>query len=172
MLVQYVVGLPTIYSPKFPDVCVWCNGENPKSSVRCSHELSTWIAILIWREENKHTVRAPACIRCAWLNLGYRVLSGLIGLGAAVALFYFLTPVVRPYVDKAWLIYVQLVIILPAIVPCALADVLLPRAMDVTVRKEGIDYEFSSLKYCMAFCAENLDAPWCAMGSCKGRLDE
>src|SRR5437773_1156532 len=87
------VRLPRSRKPAFPDSCVGCGAEHPRSGITIWTWSVGWWAVvtlvaLFWSKTAR--ARAPACRRCAWA-LRFRRLASWAVVAAAIAVALVLT---------------------------------------------------------------------------------
>lgn len=171
MLQSYAIGLPFSHPPKFPKRCVGCRAENPMAVIRASETIGGWFAWITFRPSTRHTVHAPACVKCYRLNRLHRVLFWFIVLLALLAIHYWFWPVIRPRIAAPLQSSSLCVLVIVCLSPLFVVDAFIPRIFSISLCKEGIDYEFRSMMMAFLFIAQNADAPWIREGGCNKKSD-
>jgi hypothetical protein len=154
------VNLPKKHKPKFPNRCVICNRENPKSTMRFGAGTIGWTTVLFWSFGKRFVVRPPACKPCG-RKMHVSRISSLVVTGVLVLLMLFLVwPFCREHVDPRFEKWVMMGLALIAILPQVAYEVFFPRPFDMSPFKTSVDYEFASKEYAVDFAMQNLDAEW------------
>lgn len=160
MAMSVDVNLPRSHEPRFPDRCVVCGRDGPRSHARIVTGTLGWWTWLMWWWGRPFTVKAPTCPGCAWKLQGLRgaslLATMLITALALVLIWPLFNDSVPPGLRRWAMMGLALVCILPQIV----LEVLHARPFDVTAFQDSVDYEFTSLAYAVEFAAMNVDAAW------------
>jgi len=148
------VKLPRDVEPVWPDACVRCGGPNHGHTTKLCTRTIGWWTYLLWIFGRMHSVRVPACERCAWRIQFGRVVAFLIIVAISVAgvalAMWLLSDDGGP--AKRWL---AMGVALLGIAPFVLWQVFFPPAIDITCYSETIEYEFRDGMYAMAFALLN-----------------
>ncbi len=154
------VNLPRAHAARFPDRCVVCGCNNPKSHIRIITGTIGWWTWTLWWFGKPFLVKAPTCACCAWKLHGRGVLSMLVTIGILIAVFYFLWPQLSGSVSRGLRKWAMMALALVCLVPQFLVEAMFARPFDVTAFANSVDYEFTSKDYAIEFAMLNDDAEW------------
>jgi hypothetical protein len=153
------VTLPCDVAPVFPDCCCVCAAPRPGSSLEVKGRRSSAFEILmpwLWFFGPRVRFTVPVCAGCRPQALSSRRWRTLIFIGwLAVAI-----PVVMPWIKSFGLPRglakpLGVLAVLATTAPLVAWWTLRPPAIDLTVHKGTVDFEFASRDYALRFLAAN-----------------
>lgn len=156
------VRLPRSQRPRFPDRCCVCLRPRPGDVLPVARRGGFfWLDLLMpWVILARKPVRCevPVCATCRVDAIRYRRIQGAV-LGVAVVVALLL---VKPWVDSfGWSRgtrrYATIGIAIVAIAPILVWLAVRPRAVDLTVSAEWVEYEFADAEYAEDFRALNAE---------------
>lgn len=153
------VALPLDAVPLFPDACCVCDAARPGSSLdvkwRSVHWTELWMPWM-WFVGKRVTVTVPVCAGCrpdALASRRWRTLILVAWIGTAIFL-------VQPWSKSLGLPrgvskLLAVLTVLASTAPLVAWWTFRPPAIDLTVRKNMVEYEFASRPYALRFLACN-----------------
>jgi hypothetical protein len=154
------VNLPRSHKPKFPDRCVICNRENPKSKMRYKAGTLGWTTILFWSFGKRFVVYPPTCKPCGRKVHVFRILRLVVTILSVSLMIFWVWPLCKEHVDPRIEKWAMMGLAVIAMLPQVAYEVFLPRPFDISPFKKSVDYEFASADNAVDFAMENLDAAW------------
>jgi hypothetical protein len=156
MPVSTDVTLPKDYTPAWPDRCIVCHNR-PDSTIRIAHNaqnpiLAFFLPILLLFGWSR--VEIPICRACKPRFRFQRWGRELLFVGLALVATWFLMPYLSTWPRLTRKI-VGVALVLLALSPYLLSEIIWPRIFDTTARADSVDYEFAYPEYAAEFHALN-----------------
>lgn len=146
------VKLPRNYVPKFPNKCLVCH-EVPVSTMKVAHNSQNpflvFLIPLLWMF-GWSRVEIPICGKCKSRYRLQRWGRATACFGLIIIACWFILPHLKalsPTLKK----FVGAALVLLAISPFVLLEVLWPPYFDTTAKSDTVDYEFSDAEYADEF---------------------
>jgi hypothetical protein len=154
------VNLPRSHAPQFPDRCVVCGANEPKSTVTLLTGTQGWWTWILWTFGWPLIVKAPACRWCGWrLHIG-RLCGLILTIAITLAAIWYVWPHMSAFVPRSIKIWAQAGLALTCLLPYILYQVFFPRPFDITAFSDSVDYSFRDRKAAFTFAISNSDAAW------------
>ncbi len=151
-------------SPVFPDRCCVCGKPRPGDTIPVSRRSSLigWDLLMPWLILMRRPVRraAPACAPCRVEAIRYRRVQGVVFVVAVTVAVVFVMPWVKSFGwSRGQTRLASLLLVTLAVAPVIVWHMLRPRAFDISVKRDTVEYEFADADYAADFRAANQSPP-------------
>ncbi len=153
------VRLPRDHVPVFPDRCCACGRPRPGDVLPVARRRAApWELLLpwVWFLRRPFRCAAPFCPPCRSDALRQRRIRLLALVAVVVAAAVVLGPWIKSFGwNRQWTRLLQLGSLAAIVLPIGMWWAIRPPVFDITVTRDGIDYEFRDADYARDFAAAN-----------------
>lgn len=141
--------------PVFPDRCTVCGKTQPGRTTRLWSQTTSWWNWLTLSFGWPYSVKVPACRSCGWKLQVWRWGGMILLMAIAFALMLFVAPLVTPLVPDRMRRFAIIGLASICLLPYLFWRVFFPGAIDLTVTRTTVTYEFQSREYAIEFATLN-----------------